>query len=130
MNWIDGANLTYREASELMRQTREKRRALEDYNRGDAYVNDYTFYNFALQTYFLMLECVQEDLKAQNFIYKHDYITLPKIKDFLTLEHIVKEETADRLPIRQFLEKYRCQCIYEAVEKFFDKLFHEILIES
>ena len=103
MNWIDGANLTYREASELMRQTREKRRALEDYNRGDAYVNDYTFYNFALQAYFLMLECVKEDLKAQNLIYKHDYITLPKIKDFLTLEHIVKEETADRLPIRQFL---------------------------
>ena len=127
MNWIDGANLTYREASELMRQTREKRRALEDYNQWDAYINDYTFYNFALQAYFLMLECVKEDLKAQNLIYKHDYITLPKIKDFLTLEHIVKEETTDRLPIRQFLEKYRCQFIYEAVEKFFDGLFHEIL---
>lgn len=133
MNWFDENNgLTYSEACQLLHGTHEERVSLEPKNEWDAYINDTTFDIYALQAYFLMNEYVDKDFKEQGLHDKaiNELKYFPKMRDFLALESIVREETKDRLLIRIFLEKYNCNHIYEAVEEFFDGLFKEILINQ
>ena len=74
-----------------------------------------------------MYELILEDLKEQGV--NHCYDLVPTVAEFLTLKDFIVEDKKNiRLSIRDFLKKYDCVLISEAVEKFFNNLFKELLI--
>ena len=62
INWLDESLLTYEEAVELLNHSHEKRLEMEDENKWDAYVNDFTFWIFLNDTYSYMLDEVKEEV--------------------------------------------------------------------
>ena len=51
INWLDESPLTYDEAMELLNHSHEKRLEMEDKNKWDACVNDFTLWTFLNDTY-------------------------------------------------------------------------------
>ena len=128
MDWLNTDKISYSDMIELLNRTHNKRVELESKNNWDAFVNEIPFEDFIFQIYWAMYELILDDLKEQGVNY-YDYDLIPTVAEFLTLKDFITEDKKNmRLSIRDFLKKYDCVLISEAVEKFFNNLFKELLI--
>lgn len=80
INWLSETLFTYKEAMELLEHSHKKRLEMEDKNKWDAYVNNFTFQTFLIDTYGYMLDEVKKEID----ISKKNYY--PKVKEFLDWE--------------------------------------------
>lgn len=116
INWLDESSLTYEEAMELLSRSHEKRLEMEEKNKWDAYVNDFTFWTFLHDTYYYMREEVNKEVDIDlNYFY-------PKIKDFMDLESVLQFQDIDR-PAKNILIETHKENIWEIVEEWWTHLF-------
>lgn len=116
INWLDESPLTYEEAMELLSHSHEKRLEMEDKNKWDAYVNDYTFWTFLNDTYGYMLDEVKKEVN--NFYSKYYYY--PKIKDLIDWERLLNR--SDQLA-KDVLKQEGKENIWEIVEDWWEVIF-------
>lgn len=123
INWLDESPLTYEEAMELLNHSHEKRLEMEEKNKWDAYVNDFSFWTFLHDTYGYMLDEVKKEV--DDFYLKYFY---PKIKELNDWEELV--DRSDRpakdilnKPIRDLLNLGEKENIWEIVEDWWIQLF-------
>jgi hypothetical protein len=115
INWLDESSLTYEEAIELLNHSHEKRLEMEDENKWDAYVNDFTFWTFLNDTYGYMLDEIKEEV--DDFYLKYFY---PKIREIIDWEIIL--DRSDKLA-KDVLKQEEKENIWEIVEDWWKTLF-------
>lgn len=119
INWLDESSLTYEEAMELLNRSHNKRLEMEEKNKWDAYVNDFTFWTFLNDTYGYMQEEIE---KEQNLDYFFLCYYFPmKLREFMFLETFLSNEkfkTAKQ--VLQLKQKYN---IWEIVEEWWKSIF-------
>ena len=116
INWLDESPLTYDEAMELLSHSHEKRLEMEDKNKWDAYVNDFTFWTFLNDTYGYMLDEVKKEIDIDLYYF------YPKVKDFIDLESILYFQDIDRSAKNILIETHK-ENIWEIVEEWWTHLF-------
>ena len=116
INWLDESLLTYEEAMELLSHSHEKRLEMEDKNKWDAYVNDFTFWTFLNDTYGYMLDEVKKEIDIDLYYF------YPKVKDFIDLESILYFQDIDRSAKNILIETHK-ENIWEIVEEWWIHLF-------
>ena len=115
INWLDESSLTYEEAVELLSHSHEKRLEMEDENKWDAYVNDFTFWTFLNDTYAYMLDEVKEEV--DDFYLKYFY---PKIREII--DWAIISDRSDKLA-KDVLKQEEKENIWEIVEDWWITLF-------
>ena len=115
INWLDESPLTYEEAMELLSHSHEKRLEMENKNKWDAYVNDFTFWTFLNDTYGYMLDEAKEEV--DDFYLKYFY---PKIREIIDWEIILNRN--DKLA-KDVLKQEEKENIWEIVEDWWKTLF-------
>ncbi len=116
INWLDESLLTYEEAMELLSHSHEKRLEMEDKNKWDAYVNDFTFWTFLNDTYGYMLDEVEKEV--DDFYLKCFY---PKIREINEWSIFVNNHN-DRLA-KDVLKQEGKENIWEIVEDWWEVIF-------
>lgn len=116
INWLNETPLTYEEAIELLNHSHKKRLEMEDENKWDAYVNDFTFWTFLNDTYGYMLDEVKKEI---GDIY-YRYFSYPKIKEVIDWEIIL--DRSDKLA-KDVLKQEEKENIWEIVEDWWKTLF-------
>ena len=116
INWLDELPLTYQEAMELLSHSHEKRLEMEDKNKWDAYVNDFTFWTFLYDSYGYMIDEVKKEVN--NFYSKYYYY--PKIKDLIDWERLLNR--SDQLA-KDILKQEGKENIWEIVENWWTQIF-------
>lgn len=115
INWLDESPLTSEEAMELLSHSHNKRLEMEDKNKWDACVNDFTFWTFLNDTYGYMLDEAKE--KVDDFYLKYFY---PKIREIIDWEVILNR--SDKLA-KDVLKQEGKENIWEIVEDWWKILF-------
>lgn len=122
INWLSETLLTYKEAMELLKHSHKKRLEMEDKNKWDAYVNNFTFQTFLIDTYGYMLDEVKKEIGINDINRKNYY---PKIKEFLDWEIFL--DRSDKLMKDilkdEFLNPEGKDNIWEIVEDWWKMLF-------
>lgn len=116
INWLDESSLVYEEAIELLNHSHEKRLEMEDKNKWDAYVNDFTFWTFLYDSYGYMIDEVKKEVN--NFYSKYYYY--PKIKDLIDWERLLNR--SDQLA-KDILKQEGKENIWEIVEDWWTQIF-------
>lgn len=116
INWLDESPLTYDEAMELLNHSHEKRLEMEDKNKWDAHVNDFTFWTFLNDTYGYMLDEIKKEIDIDLYYF------YPKVKDFIDLESILCFQDIDRSAKNILIETHK-ENIWEIVEEWWTHLF-------
>lgn len=116
INWLDESPLSYEEAMELLSHSHEKRLEMEDKNKWDAYVNDYTFWTFLHDTYCYMRDEIKNEIDIDLYYF------YPKVKDFIDLESILYFQDIDRSAKNILIETHK-KNIWEIVEDWWTHLF-------
>lgn len=115
INWLDESALTYEEAIELLSHSHEKRLEMEDKNKWDAHVNNFTFWTFLHDTYGYMLDEVEKEIDINlNFFY-------PKIREINEWSIFVNNHD-DRLA-KDVLKQEEKENIWEIVEDWWEVIF-------
>jgi len=115
INWLDESPLTYEEAMELLSHSHEKRLEMEEKNKWDAYVNDFTFWTFLHDTYGYMLDEVEKEVDINlNFFY-------PKIREINEWSIFVNTHD-DRLAKTVLIQEEK-ENIWEIVEDWWEVIF-------
>ena len=121
INWLNETPLTYEEAMELLSHSHEKRLEMEDKNKWDAYVNDFTFWTFLHDTYCYMGEEIEAEYNLKEFHY------FPmKLRDFIDLETILLDSEKYRLT-KDVLRLEQKQNVWEIVEDWWELTFKILL---
>lgn len=115
INWLDESPLTYEEAMELLSHSHEKRLEMEEKNKWDAYVNDFTFLTFVYDTYYYMLEEVKKEVNIDEFYY------YPKIRDLNDWGTIL--ENFDKRFAKDILKQEGKENVWEIVEYYWTVVF-------
>lgn len=115
INWLDESSLTYEEAMELLSHSHEKRLEMEEKNKWDAYVNDFTFLTFVYDTYYYMLEEVKKEVNIDEFYY------YPKIRDLNDWGTIL--ENFDKRFAKDILKQEGKENVWEIVEYYWTVVF-------
>jgi len=116
INWLSETLLTYEEAMELLEHSHKKRLEMEDKNKWDAYVNDFTFYTFLNDTYGYMLDEVKKEIDINKKSY------YPKVKELLDWEIFLNK--SDKLMEDILRDKPEGKDnIWEIVEDWWKMLF-------
>lgn len=119
INWLSETLFTYKEAMELLKHSHKKRLEMEDKNKWDAYVNNFTFQTFLYDTYGYMFDEVKKEID----ISKKNYY--PKVKEFLDWEIFL--DRSDKLMKDilkdEFLNPEGKDNIWEIVEDWWKMLF-------
>ncbi len=116
INWLDESPLTYEEAKELLSHSHEKRLEMEEKNKWDAYVNDFTFWIFLHDTYCYMRDEIKKEIDIDLYYF------YPKVKDFIDLESILCFQDIDRSAKNILIETHK-ENIWEIVEEWWTHLF-------
>ena len=116
INWLDESPLIYEEAKELLSHSHEKRLEMEDKNKQDAYVNNFTFWTFLYDSYGYMIDEVKKEIN--NFYSKYYYY--PKIKDLIDWERLLNR--SDQLA-KDILKQEGKENIWEIVEDWWIQIF-------
>ena len=116
INWLDESPLIYEEARELLSHSHEKRLEMEDKNKQDAYVNNFTFWTFLYDSYGYMIDEVKKEIN--NFYSKYYYY--PKIKDLIDWERLLNR--SDQLA-KDILKQEGKENIWEIVENWWTQIF-------
>lgn len=115
INWLDESPLSYEEAMELLNHSHKKRLEMEEKNKWDAYVNDFTFWIFLNDTYGYMLDEVEKEIDINlNFFY-------PKIREINEWSIFVNNHD-DRLA-KDVLKQEGKENIWEIVEDWWEVMF-------
>lgn len=117
INWLDESPLTYAEAMELLSHSHKKRLEMEDKNKWDAYVNDFTFWMFINDTYCYMLDEVKKEVGDIHY----RYFSYPKIKEVIDWE-IFPDRQGNTLA-KDVLKQERKENIWEIVEDWWEVIF-------
>ena len=118
INWLDELPLTYEEAMEFLSHSHEKRLEMEEKNKWDAYVNDFSFGTFLQDTYYYMAQEANKNLSWAL----HDYEYYPKVKDLLDLEDFwVKENKVQMKKVIK--DREPGTLIWEIVEEWWKNIF-------
>ena len=121
INWLDESPLTYEEAMELLSHSHEKRLEMEDKNKWDTYVNDFTFWTFLHDTYCYMREEIETKYNLKEFHY------FPmKLRDFISLETILLDSEKFRLT-KEVLQLEKKENVWEIVEDWWNLTFKILL---
>lgn len=119
INWLSETLFTYKEAMKLLEHSHKKRLEMEDKNKWDAYVNNFTFQTFLYDTYGYMFDEVKKEID----INKKNYY--PKVKEFLDWEIFL--DRSDKLMKDilkdEFLNPEGKDNIWEIVEDWWEMLF-------
>lgn len=122
INWLGETLFTYKEAMELLKYSHKKRLEMEDKNKWDAYVNNFTFQTFLNDTYGYMLDEVKKEIDINDINRKSYY---PKVKEFLDWEIFL--DRSDKLMKDilkdEFLNPEGKDNIWEIVEDWWGMLF-------
>ena len=121
INWLNETPLTYEEAMELLSHSHEKRLEMEDKNKWDAYVNDFTFWTFLHDTYCYM----REEIEAEYNLKEFHYFPM-KLRDFIDLETILLDSEKYRLT-KDVLRLEQKQNVWEIVEDWWELTFKILL---
>lgn len=121
INWLDESPLTYEEARELLSHSYEKRLEMEDKNKWDAYVNDFTFWTFLYDSYGYM----REEIEAEYNINEFHYFPM-KLRDFMDLETILLDSEKFRLT-KEVLQLEKKENVWEIVEDWWNLTFKILL---
>lgn len=121
INWLDETPLTYEEAMELLSHSHEKRLEMEDKNKWDAYVNDFTFWTFLNDTYCYM----RKEIEAEYNLNEFHYFPM-KLRDFMDLETIFLDSEKFRLT-KEVLQLEQKQNVWEIVEDWWELTFKMLL---
>ena len=116
INWLDESPMTYEEAMELLSHSHEKRLEMEEKNKWDAFVNDFTFWTFLYDSYGCMIDEVKKEIN--NFYSKYYYY--PKIKDLIDWERLLNR--SDQLA-KDILKQEGKENIWEIVENWWTQIF-------
>ena len=116
INWLDESLLTYEEAMELLSHSHEKRLEMEEKNKWDACVNDFTFWTFLHDTYYYMRDEIKKEIDIDLYYF------YPKVKDFIDLESILCFQDIDRSAKNILIETHK-ENIWEIVEEWWTHLF-------
>ena len=117
INWLDESPLTYEEAMELLSHSHEKRLEMEDKNKWDAYVNDFTFWMFINDTYCYMLDEVKKEV---GDIY-YRYFSYLKIKEVIDWEVFLNRQGSTLA--KDVLKQEEKENIWEIVENWWEVIF-------
>lgn len=117
INWLDETPLTYDEAMELLSHSHKKRLEMEDKNKWDAYVNDFTFWIFLHDTYCYMLDEVKKEVGDIHY----RYFSYPKIKEVIDWE-IFPDRQGNTLA-KDVLKQEGKENIWEIVEDWWEVIF-------
>lgn len=119
INWLSETLFTYKEAMELLKHSHKKRLEMEDKNKWDAYVNNFTFQTFLYDTYGYMFDEVKKEID----ISKKNYY--PKVKEFLDWEIFLDRSNKLMKDILkdEFLNPEGKDNIWEIVEDWWKTLF-------
>ena len=117
INWLDELPLTYEEAMELLSHSHEKRLEMEDKNKWDAYVNDFTFWMFVNDTYCYMLDEVKKEV---GDIY-YRYFSYLKIKEVIDWEVFLNRQGSTLA--KDVLKQEEKENIWEIVENWWEVIF-------
>ena len=120
INWLNETPLTYEEAMELLSHSHEKRLEMEDKNKWDAYVNDFTFWIFLHDTYNYMRDEIKKEIDIDLYYF------YPKVKDFIDLETILLDSEKFRLT-KEVLQLEKKENIWEIVEDWWNLTFKILL---
>jgi len=121
INWLDESPLIYEEAMELLSHSHEKRLEMEDKNKWDAHVNDFTFWIFLHDTYCYM----REEIEAEYNINEFHYFPM-KLRDFIDLESILLDSEKFRLA-KEVLQLEKKENVWEIVEDWWNLTFKILL---
>lgn len=116
INWLDESPLTNEEAMELLSHSHEKRLEMEEKNKWDAYVNNFTFWTFLYDTYCYMRDEIKKEIDIDLYYF------YPKVKDFIDLESILYFQDIDRSAKNILIETHK-ENIWEIVEEWWVHLF-------
>ena len=116
INWLDESPMTYEEAMELLSHSHEKRLEMEEKNKWDVFVNDFTFWTFLYDSYGCMIDEVKKEIN--NFYSKYYYY--PKIKDLIDWERLLNR--SDQLA-KDILKQEGKENIWEIVENWWTQIF-------
>lgn len=117
INWLNESPLTYEEAMELLSHSHEKRLEMEDKNKWDAYVNDFTFWMFVNDTYCYMLDEVKKEV---GDIY-YRYFSYLKIKEVIDWEVFLNRQGSTLA--KDVLKQEEKENIWEIVENWWEVIF-------
>ena len=117
INWLNESPLTYEEAMELLSHSHEKRLEMEDKNKWDAYVNDFTFWMFVNDTYCYMLDEVKKEV---GDIY-YRYFSYLKIKEVIDWEVFLNRQGSTLA--KDVLKQEEKENIWEIVEDWWEVIF-------
>ena len=117
INWLDELPLTYEEEIELLNHSHEKRLEMEDKNKWDAYVNDFTFWIFVNDTYCYMLDEVKKEV--EDIYYR--YFSYPKIKEVIDWEVFLNRQGSTLA--KDVLKQEEKENIWEIVEDWWEVIF-------
>ena len=117
INWLNETPLTYEEAMELLSHSHEKRLEMEDKNKWDAYVNDFTFWMFVNDTYCYMLDEVKKEV---GDIY-YRYFSYLKIKEVIDWEVFLNRQGSTLA--KDVLKQEEKENIWEIVENWWEVIF-------
>ena len=117
INWLNESPLTYEEAMELLSHSHEKRLEMEDKNKWDAYVNDFTFWIFVNDTYCYMLDEVKKEV---GDIY-YRYFSYLKIKEVIDWEVFLNRQGSTLA--KDVLKQEEKENIWEIVEDWWKVIF-------
>ena len=118
INWLNETPLTYEEAIELLNRSHKKRLDMELKNNWDAYVNDFTFWEFLNDTYNYMLDEIRKEVDIES---KYFY---PKIKD--VIDWAIFVDGLDSRLAKDVLKQEGKENIWEIVEDWWKALFKMI----
>ena len=121
INWLNETPLTYEEAMELLSHSHEKRLEMEDKNKWDTYVNDFTFWTFLHDTYCYM----RKEIEAEYNINEFHYFPM-KLRDFMDLETILLDSEKIRLT-KEVLQLEKKENVWEIVEDWWELIFKMLL---
>lgn len=117
INWLNESPLTYEEAMELLSHSHEKRLEMEDKNKWDAYVNDFTFWMFVNDTYCYMLDEVKKEV---GDIY-YRYFSYLKIKEVIDWEVFLNRQGSTLA--KDVLKQEEKENIWEIIEDWWEVIF-------
>ena len=99
----------------MLSHSQEKRLEMEEKNKWDAYVNDFTFWTFLNDTYGYMLDEAKEEVN--DFYLKYFY---PKVREIIDWEVILSR--TDKLA-KDVLKQEGKENIWEIVEDWWEVIF-------
>lgn len=117
INWLDELPLTHEEAMELLSHSHEKRLEMEEKNKWDAYVNDFTFWTFLNDTYCYMLDEVKKEVEDIHY----RYFSYPKIKEVIDWEVFLNRQGSTLA--KDVLKQEGKENIWEIVEDWWEVIF-------